>query len=288
MIVFHRKISTNPVVETSYWLPIGFQRNVRTYFCLISCVISVGCLFFRRTRPVCLMPEPGASGARAKLIDKSTFGSKSRLKGLPFERARLPASFFLRYLGRIISLPGIRQSGSVRAADQFLPGASITAVQGDAKVTTFTDESGRYTLDLAPGVWDIQVQVFGFTTVHQQVTVGAEPVYKDWTVEMPRIAGAPTPRPGKPDRESWTRRLSSAGEGAGKWPSSRKSTGGTRATGSPATPRFSKRSSYRDPGRPAGIIRSGQRCHRRTRGRLGSRRGIPGQWQHQRRLVAIE
>lgn len=90
---------------------------------------------------------------------------------------------------------GTRQSGSVRAADQFLPGAAVTAVQGQTKMTTFTDEAGRYTLDLAPGVWDIQVQAFGFAPVHEQVTVGAEPLFKDWTVEMPRIAGAPAPGP---------------------------------------------------------------------------------------------
>ena len=90
---------------------------------------------------------------------------------------------------------GSKQSGSVRAADQFLPGAAVTAVQGETKVTTFTDESGRYTLDLTPGVWDIQVQVFGFTPVHEQITVGSEPANKDWTVEMPRVAGAPAPGP---------------------------------------------------------------------------------------------
>ncbi|HTB12214.1 MAG TPA: TonB-dependent receptor [Bryobacteraceae bacterium] len=90
---------------------------------------------------------------------------------------------------------GTKQSGSVRAADQFLPGASVTAVQGDTKITTFTDESGRYTLDLAPGVWDVQIQVFGFTPVHEQITVGSEPTFKNWTVEMPRIAGAPAPGP---------------------------------------------------------------------------------------------
>jgi hypothetical protein len=92
-------------------------------------------------------------------------------------------------------LAGTKHSGSVRAADQFLPGAAITAVQGDTKVTTFTDESGRYTLDLAPGVWDVQVQVFGFAPVHESITVGPEPSFKDWTVEMPRIAGAPPPGP---------------------------------------------------------------------------------------------
>jgi hypothetical protein len=97
-------------------------------------------------------------------------------------------------------LTAATQRGSVRAADQFLPGATITAIRGDTKITTFTDETGQYSLDLAPGVWDIQVQVFGFTPVHEPVTVGTEPGFKAWTVEMPRIAGAPAPNPSAPAR----------------------------------------------------------------------------------------
>ena len=81
----------------------------------------------------------------------------------------------------------------MRAVDRFLPGVTVAAVQGETTITTFTDEAGRYTLDLTPGVGDIQVQGFGFTPVSQKITVDTEPLYKDWTVEMPRIAGAPAP-----------------------------------------------------------------------------------------------
>ena len=54
----------------------------------------------------------------------------------------------------------------------------------------FTDESGRYSMDLGPGVWDIQVEMFGFTPVHQQITVGDKPSIKNWTLDMPRTANA--------------------------------------------------------------------------------------------------
>ena len=91
------------------------------------------------------------------------------------------------------SLLAVQQSGSVRAADQVVPGATVTARQGDTKVVAYTDENGRYTLNLAPGVWDIQVQILGFTTVQNQVTVAAEPVFKDWTLEMPRLGGTSGP-----------------------------------------------------------------------------------------------
>jgi trimeric autotransporter adhesin len=88
------------------------------------------------------------------------------------------------------ALSAAQQTGTVRAADQFIPGASVTATQGDQKVVGFTDANGRYALNLGPGVWNIQVEMLGFTTVHQQITVGAEPVFHDWILEMPRVEGS--------------------------------------------------------------------------------------------------
>src|ERR1039457_4112696 len=79
-------------------------------------------------------------------------------------------------------------SGQVRAADQIVPGATVTALQGGAKVTAFTDENGRYTLDLTPGVWQIEVSMFEFTTAKGQVTVNAGAVEKDWVLNMPKLS----------------------------------------------------------------------------------------------------
>ena len=72
----------------------------------------------------------------------------------------------MRLLLPLLLVPGflsaIQQSGGVRAADQFIPGATVTARQGGAKVAAYTDEGGRYNLDLTPGVWEIEVEMFGF------------------------------------------------------------------------------------------------------------------------------
>lgn len=84
--------------------------------------------------------------------------------------------------------------GTVRAADQFIPGAAVTARQGGAKVTAFTNEAGRYELALTPGIWEIQIEMFGFRTLHGQVD-GALPGERDWTLEMPRLNDA---QPAKP------------------------------------------------------------------------------------------
>src|SRR3954462_13928521 len=83
-------------------------------------------------------------------------------------------------------LAAIQQSGGVRAADQFIPGATVTARQGGAKVVAYTDENGRYSLDLTPGVWEISVEMFGLKPKVQKLDVGhtADPI--DWTLEVPR------------------------------------------------------------------------------------------------------
>jgi hypothetical protein len=94
------------------------------------------------------------------------------------------------------TLAAIQHSGSVRAADQFIPGATVTARQGGAKVVAYTDENGRYTLDLTPGVWEISVEMFGFKPKRQKVDINAattEPV--DWTLEVPRFGEKVEPLP---------------------------------------------------------------------------------------------
>src|SRR5262252_8879644 len=87
-----------------------------------------------------------------------------------------------------ILLRAVQFSGSVRAADQLVPGATVTAINGGAKVTAFTDENGRFTMDLIPGVWDIQVEMFEFTPVKGQVSVGVERISKDYVLTMPKVA----------------------------------------------------------------------------------------------------
>jgi len=89
-------------------------------------------------------------------------------------------------------LSATEHSGTVRAADQFIPGATVTAHNGGAKVVAYTDENGRYSLDLTPGEWEIQVEMFGLTPGRASITIGNEPTSKDWTLDVPRY-GEPSP-----------------------------------------------------------------------------------------------
>ena len=131
-----------------------------------------------------------------------------------------------------------QQTGSVRAADQFIPGATITATQDDKKVVAYTDESGQYKLNLGPGVWDIQIEMLGFTPLHGPVTVGTDPIYKDWTLEMPRVQAAssapltPPATTGRGGRRGFGQRQFPRPEGANQPPTA----GGPQARASAGPP----------------------------------------------------
>ena len=60
--------------------------------------------------------------------------------------------------------------GSVRSRGLPIPGATVTAVQGDRKVVTATDVSGRFTLPgLAPGSWTVTVEMTGFSPASKTI-----------------------------------------------------------------------------------------------------------------------
>ena len=62
------------------------------------------------------------------------------------------------------------QSGIVRSGNQPIPGATVTAAQGDKTFVTTTGEDGYYAFPpLGDGMWTVEVQMFGFEPVKQQV-----------------------------------------------------------------------------------------------------------------------
>jgi hypothetical protein len=72
-------------------------------------------------------------------------------------------------------LAAAQHSGTVRAADQPVPGATVVATMGDAKIATSTGEDGTYFFrDLPAGVWLIEVEMFGFVTQGQPLIVDGD------------------------------------------------------------------------------------------------------------------
>ena len=62
--------------------------------------------------------------------------------------------------------------GTVKTAGLPVPGVTLTAVQGDKKVVTTTDERGVFSFaDLADGTWTIEVEMLGFAKLTREVGV---------------------------------------------------------------------------------------------------------------------
>jgi Carboxypeptidase regulatory-like domain len=66
-----------------------------------------------------------------------------------------------------------------------LPGATVTATQGDKKFVTASDDQGLYSFaDLPDGTWSIKVEMTGFTVMEQQVSVAPNAPAVPWELKM--------------------------------------------------------------------------------------------------------
>src|ERR1700729_3356827 len=53
-----------------------------------------------------------------------------------------------------------------------LPGATVTATQGDTKLTAITDSQGNYSFpDLKDGAWTIEIEKLLFVPMKQEIAV---------------------------------------------------------------------------------------------------------------------
>jgi trimeric autotransporter adhesin len=88
-------------------------------------------------------------------------------------------SGYLRVLAAValgaFALLGSENHGTVTLGGLPVPGVIVTATQGERKVTAMTDGMGTYSFpDLVDGTWTVQVEMSGFTTLKQDVTVGPD------------------------------------------------------------------------------------------------------------------
>lgn len=88
-----------------------------------------------------------------------------------------------------------------------LPGATVTAVQGETQKTTVTDDQGIYRLDdLADGVWTVRVEMLGFATLTLDVPVGRNAPPPTFDLQLlpfeaiTRGLSPPTSQPQEPSR----------------------------------------------------------------------------------------
>jgi trimeric autotransporter adhesin len=107
----------------------------------------------------------------------------------------------------VFNLFASEQRGLVTFGGLPVPGATVTATQGDKKITALTDPQGAYSFpDLADGVWTIQVDMLGFSTLKNDITVGKETQPATWELKMLPLdqihavahSAAPPPPPPQP------------------------------------------------------------------------------------------
>ncbi len=94
----------------------------------------------------------------------------------------------------VVNLVASEQHGEVTFGGLPVPGATVTATQGEKKITAVTDPRGAYSFpDLADGVWTIRVDMLGFSTIKDDITIGPEAKPATWKLKMltaPRTASA--------------------------------------------------------------------------------------------------
>jgi hypothetical protein len=104
--------------------------------------------------------------------------------------------------------------GTVKSGVLPIPGATVTATQGDKKLSTTTDERGIYSFaDLPDGVWTIQVEMLGFAKDTRDIGIAVDAPSPDWDLKLmsqadvtaavaaaklPPPAPAPAPTPAAP------------------------------------------------------------------------------------------
>jgi len=82
-------------------------------------------------------------------------------------------------------LEAAEYAGVVLGTGVPIPGATVTATRGDKEVVTTTDPSGLFRFnDLDEGEWTVRVEMLGFSTVTQTVSVAVATEPVKWTLTL--------------------------------------------------------------------------------------------------------
>ncbi|HEX8924420.1 MAG TPA: carboxypeptidase-like regulatory domain-containing protein, partial [Terriglobales bacterium] len=96
-------------------------------------------------------------------------------------------------------------SGQVNFGGLPVPGATVTATQGDKAIIVTTDEGGVFRFaDLPDGAWKIEVKMLCFESIQADVTIAPQMAPAKWELkllpaaELKALATAPPPIPATP------------------------------------------------------------------------------------------
>jgi len=93
-----------------------------------------------------------------------------------------------RLVAACMAVSGLMASeyhGTVKSSGLALPGATVTAIQGDKKIVTTTDRQGVFTYsELEDGTWTIEVEVLGFEKIARQVGIASNAPSPEWDLKF--------------------------------------------------------------------------------------------------------
>jgi trimeric autotransporter adhesin len=148
----------------------------------------------------------------------------------------------LRYLTLVClalsSLMATEHHGLVKYGGLPLPGATVTATQGDKKLEAVTDQDGAYSFaDLADGLWTVKVEMLCFAPLVKEVAVASDAPSPVWDMQLlpvdqikPVAQGAPSgPPPAAPGTATAATTAATAASGT-------PATTAAATTTAPATP----------------------------------------------------
>src|SRR5215469_13459366 len=85
----------------------------------------------------------------------------------------------------VAALVASEHHGTVKSAGLPLPGVTITMTEGDKKLVTTTDERGAYSFpDLADGVWNLEIEMFGFAKITRIIGIAPNAPSPDWELKL--------------------------------------------------------------------------------------------------------
>lgn len=106
---------------------------------------------------------------------------------------------WLALLFAVVEANAAEYRGQVVFNGLGVPGAVVTASQGDQKLVAVTDAQGVYSFpDLSEGTWNIQVEMQAFTPLQREVTIGPAAGTQTWELALQpidRIPGLQRPPP---------------------------------------------------------------------------------------------
>ena len=131
-----------------------------------------------------------------------------------------------------VTLRASDHTGKVTLTGVSIPGATVTAKQGEKSIATISDQNGIYKFTgLADGAWTMTVSMVGFETMTREVTLpsSAEGVWELALLPIEKVVGVlPAPRPAQPVQTSGTNGSTPANAKAGA-PAATPQTGFQRA-----------------------------------------------------------